>query len=151
MKLRNSKTFFAFKKSILKFVRPSSNYISNYHSPKVIKLITRLRLGLSHLREHKFRHNFQDAFNPICSCGDDIETTTHDLIHSPIYLDESRTLLDNLESIGENIYNENDSQISELRLIGVSSHNDASNTCILNATVLYILVNNKFDVPLTYS
>ena len=98
LKIRNSKTFFAFKKSILKCIRSSSNCIFNCHSPKGIKLITRLSLGLSHLGEHKFRHNFQDTLNPICSCGDDIETTTHYLLHFPNYLDE-RTLLDNLQSI----------------------------------------------------
>ena len=61
LKIRNSKTFSAFKKSILKFIRSFSNSIFNCHSPKGIKLITRLRLGLSHLYEHKFRHNFQDT------------------------------------------------------------------------------------------
>ena len=94
----------------MKFIRPSSNSIFNCHSPKGIKLITRLRLGLSHLREHKFRHNFQDTLNPICSCGDDIETTIHYLLHCPNYLDERRTLLDNLQSIGENIHDKNDSK-----------------------------------------
>ena len=29
-----------------------------------IKLLMRLRLGFSHLREHKFRHNFADTLNP---------------------------------------------------------------------------------------
>ena len=85
--MKNSKTFSAFKKSILKFIRRSSNSIVNCHSPKGIKLITRLRLGLSHFREHKFRHNFQDTLNPICSCGDDIESTIHYLLHCPNYLD----------------------------------------------------------------
>ena len=120
-------------------------------SPKGIKLITRLRLGLSHLREHKFLHNFQDTLNPICSCGDDIETTVHYLLHCPNYLDERRTLLDNLRSIGENIQDKNDSQISELLLFGVSSNNDASNTCVLNATIQFISATRRFDVPLTYS
>ena len=122
LKIRNSKIFSSFKKSILKFLRPSSNSVFKCHSPKGIKLITRLRLGLSHLREHKFRHNFQDTLNPVCSCGDDIETTVHYLLHYPNYFDERRTLLDNFQSIGENI-----------------SNNDASNTCILNATIQYIL------------
>ena len=58
LKIRN-KTFPAFKKIILKFLRPSSNSIFNCDSPKGIKLITRLRLGLSHLCEHKFRDNFR--------------------------------------------------------------------------------------------
>ena len=65
LKIRNFETFSAFKKSTLKFIRPSSNSIFNLHSPKGIKLITRLRLDHSHLREHKFQHNFQDTLNPI--------------------------------------------------------------------------------------
>ena len=64
----------------------------------------KIRLSLSHLCEHKFRHNFQDTLNPICSCGDDIETAIHYLLHCPNYLDETRTILDNLQSIGENIH-----------------------------------------------
>ena len=34
-----------------------------YH--REMKLITRLHVGLSHLREHKFKHSFQDILNPI--------------------------------------------------------------------------------------
>ena len=151
MKIRNSKTFSAFKKSIWKSIRPSSNSILNCHSPKGIKLITRLGLDLSHLREHKFRHNFQDTLNPVCSCGDDIETTIHYLLYCPNYLDERRAPLNNLQSVGKNIHDKNDSQISELLLLGVSSNNDASDTCILNVTIQYILATNRFDFPLTYS
>ena len=54
-------TFSNFKKNIFKFIRPSSNSIFNCHSPNGIKLIARLRVGLSHLCEHKFRYNFQDT------------------------------------------------------------------------------------------
>ena len=32
----------------------------NIHDQVGIKLLARLRVGLSHLREHKFRHNFED-------------------------------------------------------------------------------------------
>ena len=76
------------------------------------------------------------------------QTTIYYLLHCPDYLDEKRTLLDNLQSIGENIDDKNDSQISELLLFGVSSNNDASNTCILNATIQYIFTTKIFDVPL---
>ena len=40
-----------------------------------------MRLDLSHLAEHKFRHNFQDSFNRLFSCGQEIETTSHFLLH----------------------------------------------------------------------
>ena len=136
---------------LLKFIKPSSNSLFNCHSLKGIKLITRLRLDLSHLRKHKFRHNFQDTLNSIWSCGDDIETTIHYLLHFSNYSDEGRTLLEGLQSIGEKIHDKSDSQITELLLFGVSSNNDASNTYILNATIQCILATKRFDVPLTYS
>ena len=140
--MRNSETFSAFKKSILKFIRPSWNSIFNCHSPNGMKLITRL-MGLSHLREHKLRHNFQDTLNPICSFRNYIETSIHYL------LQERKTLLDNLQIIGENIHDKNDSQILELLLFDVPWNNDASNTCILNANIQYILATKWFHVPLT--
>ena len=71
--IRNSSSFNIFRKSILKFIRPSANSLFNCHNPKGIKFITRLRLGLSQLREHKFKHSFQDSLNPFCSWGLDIE------------------------------------------------------------------------------
>ena len=39
LKIRNVETFSAFKKSISKFIRPSSNSIFNCHSPNGIKLM----------------------------------------------------------------------------------------------------------------
>ena len=135
----------------MKFIRQSSNSIFNFHSPKGIKLITRLSLGLRLIREHKFWHNLQDALNPICSCDDDIEITITYLLHCPNYFDERRTLLDNLQSIEENIHDKNGFQISELLLFGVSSNNDASNICILDATIQCILPTKGFNTPLTHT
>ena len=40
----------------------------------------RLRLGFSHLK-HKFKHNFQDLVDPLCSVGIEIESTKHFLLH----------------------------------------------------------------------
>ena len=54
---------------------------------------------MSHLREHKFKHNFQDCLNPICSCGLDVESTSHFLLHCPTFNDERYTLLSTLNNI----------------------------------------------------
>ena len=67
--IRNSGSFGFFKSEILKSIRPKPNSIYNCQNPKRIRLITRLRLGLSHLHEHKFKHIFQDCFNLLCLCG----------------------------------------------------------------------------------
>ena len=60
---------------MLKFIRPTANSIFGCHNPIGVKLLTRIRLGLSQLREHKFKRSFHDTFNPLCSCGKEVKTT----------------------------------------------------------------------------
>ena len=73
--LRNSVTYGTFKNTVLKYIRPSANSVFKCHDSKGIKFLTRLRLGLSHLREHKFKHSFQDSLNPLCKCSFEVEST----------------------------------------------------------------------------
>ena len=63
--IKQSESLAQFKKSILQFIRPVQNNIfdvSDYEGidNEGIKLLTRLRLGLSHLNKHKFLHGFLD-------------------------------------------------------------------------------------------
>ena len=64
--LQSAASLSVFKKNLLKFIRPSPNSVFNCYNCKGIKYHTRLRQGLSHLREHKFKHSFQDTLNPFC-------------------------------------------------------------------------------------
>ena len=82
--IRNSDSLNVFKLSLLKFVRPVANSVFERNDPYGLKLLTRFCLGLTHLRYHKFRHNFQDYIKPICVCGLEIETATHFLLHCPL-------------------------------------------------------------------
>ena len=45
--------------------------------PFGVRLINRLRLGFSHLREHKFKYNSDDTLNPLCSCTLETEKTEY--------------------------------------------------------------------------
>ena len=45
------------------------------YDPFGVILINRLHLGFTHLREYKFRHNFADTVNPLCSCTLETENT----------------------------------------------------------------------------
>ena len=56
----------------------------------------RLRVGMSYLREHKFKHNFHNCLNPIYSCGLDIKSTSYFLLPCPTSNDERYTLLSTL-------------------------------------------------------
>ena len=67
--------------------------IAMYNNFEGLKLLTRMRLGLGYLADHKFRHNFQDCLNPICSCGHEIETTSHFLLDSPITIVQEKHFL----------------------------------------------------------
>ena len=145
---RNSENFSIFKKNILKFIRPSPNSIFNYHNPEGIKLLTRLRLGLSHLPDHKFKHSLQDLVNPIYNCGTNVETTTHCLLYCPLFPDERLILINNIRTIGNNILNLNYYRFSEVLLFGNSSFNNTKNTSIRNTTIENIVSFKRFDVPL---
>ena len=45
-----------------------------------------IRVGLCHLREHKFRYSFKNYLIQICSCGLDIDSNF--LLHGAIFIDE---------------------------------------------------------------
>ena len=96
--IRNSESAGFFKSKILKFMRSKPNSIYNCHNPKGIRLITRLRPGLSHLREHKFKHSFQDCLNLLYLCGNDVETSSHFLLHCPTYSNERMTFLNKVKN-----------------------------------------------------
>ena len=101
--IRNSETINIFKSKIRKFIRPTANSIFGCHNPIGVKLLTRLRLGLSHLPEHKFKHSFQDTVNPICSCRKEVETTFNFLLSCPNYSEERLIILSKIRNINPNI------------------------------------------------
>ena len=146
--IRKSESLNIFKKSILKFIRLSQNRVYNWYNPKGIKLLTRLRVGLSHLREHKFKHSFQDTLNPICNCGEDIETTSHYLLHCQDYLEERKTLLNTIICIVPNIFDFNNDQLTEILLYGKDDLDNINNTSILDATINYLIETKRFNAQL---
>ena len=79
-----------------------------------------LRLGLSHLRENKFNHNFQNCTNPLCSCGMDIESTSHFFLHRPLFDDKRIILLSHLNKIDCKLIKMNESSLIEKLLFGNS-------------------------------
>ena len=66
--VRNCSSINVFKKEPLKFIRKEPNFTYNIDDTKGLKLLTRLRFGLSNLGDHKFRHNFKGCVSLMCSC-----------------------------------------------------------------------------------
>ena len=104
-----------------------------------------MRVGLSHLREQKFKHSFQDILSPICNCGEDIETTSHYLLPCPDYLEERKTLLNTISCIVPNIFDFNNDQLTEILLYGKEDLDNINNTSILNATINYLIETKRFN------
>ena len=95
---------------VLTFIRPSANCTFRFHKPKFSKLISRRRLGLNHLRFHKFKDSFQNTLNLFCNCGT-VGTAIHVVLHCPNFWNERLTLLNKLQCIGDNIWSKDNFDI----------------------------------------
>ena len=137
--IQNAPSLNIFKNNILKFIRPIANNIFGCHNLKGYKYLIRLRLGgLSHLNEHKFKNNFQDALNPHCTCVCDVENTCHFLLHCPNFLTERNTLLNKITNIDSNILNQADATITKTPLFGNSKYSSEISLQILNVSIDFI-------------
>ena len=143
--LRNSDTYGTFKNTILKFIRPSPNSVFECHNPQGIKFLTRLRLVLSRLREHKFKHNFQDSPNPLCKCSAEVESTSHFLLHCPVYNNDRSSLISTIRNIDCKLLEITDSSLTQTLLYGNPSFDIITNSLILNATIDFILSTKRFE------
>ena len=146
--LRNSLSISKFKKGLLPFIRPKDNSVYKVHDPIGIKLLTRLRLNFSHLREHKFRHNFLDTLNPLCSCGLAIESTNHYLLHCSFYSNIRKTLFDNVTNVIGTISRLSDDELVKLLLFGNDVYTAEQNSSVLQCTIFFLKSSERFDIPL---
>ena len=120
-------------------VRSSTSSKGNYFNTKEIKPLTRLRLGLYHIRDGNFKHGFHDSLNPNCSCGLDIEKTCLCLLHwkntPPEWcIKNNQRFLSSCETT-----------FAKILVYGDDSFGSATNAFILNASVEYILSSKRFD------
>ena len=131
----------------MKFIRPEPNSTYNINDTKGLKLLTRLRLGLSHLGDHKFRHNFQECVSPMCYCGQNIETTTHFLLHCPNHHWVRKTLFHKIDQVGGIISRQSDS-ITKILLFGDNKLDFETNKILLMFTIEFISLTESFSCPL---
>jgi len=88
-RIRDLPSISRFKRAIFEFMRPkpAPTFRVNHEG---LFLLTRLRVGFSHLREHKFRHGFLDTLDPFCLCrSNSIENTEHYLLQCSSFSDET--------------------------------------------------------------
>ena len=130
---------------MLKIIHPSANPMYDIHSPLGLCLLTRLRLGLSHLNEHKFNHNFKNCINPLCTCSLEIESLSRFFLYCIHYDNICSTLLNELKSLDGNFLKLSDTTLTNLTLYGSLQFNIKQNNFILNAVIKYVLESNRLN------
>ena len=97
--------------------------------PHGVKLLTRLRVGRSHLKEQKFRHNFNDTLDPFCPCNMEVESVSHFFLQCLNYNNLRINLMNELMKIDSNLLHLDDDHLTEIFLYG-----DKNQSIFLQAT-----------------
>ena len=145
--IHNSETLNIFKPKILKLIRLTANSIFDCRNIFGVKLLTRLRLELSHLCEHKFQHSFQDTLNHFYSSRKEVENTFHFFLSCLSYSEERLILLSKIRNINPNVLENTNSQITQFFLYGDKTFTASIKFIILDSTIEYILATKIFDEP----
>ena len=138
----------SFRKMLLNFIKPTGNITYKIYEPLGIKLLTRLRLGFSHLSEHKFRRNFADSLKLLCSCSSETESTLHFFQRCQNNTTLRRALMTDLKNINDTIMPLNESDLLHVMLYGNNNFDNSMNISILTATIKFIKDSERFDQPL---
>ena len=146
--IRNSTSHQQFMKSLLFFIKSTCSSLFSIHSVGV-KLLVRLRLGFSHLREHKFRHNFHDNLNPLWSCSLKPEKTSHYLLCCHNVSSSRLVLMNDLNLIDSFISQLNETALANILLYGDSKKSTSENSKSLQSTIRYIIATKRFDDSLS--
>ena len=109
--LRSAPSINVFKQNILKSIHLGTNKVSNVYNPHGLKLLARLRLGVSHLRGHEFKYNFSDLLDEICMCGKDIESANHFLLKCSLFLKERQVLMNKICDIDSSLIDQNENYL----------------------------------------
>ena len=133
LKIRNS-SYLVFRNYLLKRIQPLAAAVYNIHNPLRLKLLTRLRLGLSYLNEHRFNHSFESCLNPLCTCSLEVESTTHFFLHCYHFNAIHITLNNSLKGIDKDITKLSDSFFIKVILFGDSKYSNFQNHDILKET-----------------
>ena len=137
-----------FKKKLLSVVRPPTKSVFGIDDPIGLPYLTQLRVGLSKLNIHKFKHNFRDTINPMCPTSDGIEDTEHFLLLCPSFDLQRRDLLAGIVELLRpfaQIANLSNDALTQLLLYGDQDLSNDLNKTILELTLRFIHETGQFD------
>ena len=113
-----------------------------------VRLLNRLRLGFIYSREKKFRCNFTDTLNPLCSCYLETEDTEHYFLRCQNNLSLHATLMNDLNNINTAIDYLNPSDLLRVILYGDKNFNKETNSKIITASIKFMKDTKRFEKSL---
>ena len=145
-RVRNLPSIATFKRVILDFIRPVPTPMFKVKMLSVFVFLIRLKVGFSHLLDHKFRHGFLDTVDPISPCRTNaVENTEHYLLHCSNFANQHSILFDDLRNIGTNSGPLASSTLSRILLFGKPNFSDNVNSIRIYAVIKFIESTNRFS------
>ena len=111
-------------------------------------MITRVCLGFSHLRGHKFKHNFKDTSNPLCSCSTDAECTSHYFLRCHFFNALWATLMNDLRNIDGDLPSLRDEDLTNILLYDNQIYEGKPNQIMLMQVIQDIKDSQRLGEPL---
>ena len=134
----------SFKKHLNEFKRPFGHSFFGISDKFGIKLLTKIRVSFSDLRDHRYHHNF-NCLSPICQCGIDDETSVHYFLCCPRYSTQRTTLLSNISNIiNSDVTVLPNEHLYYILVYGSNVYNSICNKLILTETILFIRNSGRF-------
>ena len=90
--IRNAPSVTAFKHKLILKIRPLERSIYSIPDPIGVPYLSQVRVRLSKLNLHKFKHNFKDTINPFCPANDGVENAGHFFLFYPSCYNYQRDL-----------------------------------------------------------
>ena len=144
--LKNAVSLSIFKSSLVKLIKPDKKETYNILDPLGLKWLFQLRVGLSHLKTHKKRHNFSDTTDDICDCSISTESTKHFLLECPLHTDARIILMNTMTPLlnSHGLENINNTNLTHLLLYGHKLFNLFENQLTLRSVITFIKSSNHF-------
>ena len=114
----------------------------------VLRLLNRLRLGFSHFSEHKFRHNFADTLNLLCSCSLETEDTENYFLRCQNNISFRTTFMNDLNNIYTAIASLNSNDFLSVILYRDKSFNKETNCQVQPASIKFMKDTQRFKKSL---
>ena len=84
----------------------------------------------------------------MCSCNSEEECSTHYLLRCPNFFQLRNHLMNKINIINPSLHLLNDDDLSKILLFGDSDFDSETNTKILNLTIDFIHISERFNIQL---